>query len=57
LPSGLKPDAVNWEKKIVVELKPNNRRQFKKGCKQVQGYVDELTNMTGDNWRGYVTFY
>ena len=58
LPSGRKPDAVNMATEVVVELKPNNARQFKRGCKQVQGYVDELKTMRPDiNWRGYVTFY
>jgi RHS repeat-associated protein len=42
LPSGRKPDAVNMKTGVVVEFKPNNARQFKRGCKQVQGYVDEL---------------
>ncbi len=57
LPSGKRPDGVNYDKKIVVELKPNNWRQYKRGCKQVQGYVDELNRIDGPGWRGFVTFY
>jgi len=38
LPSGKRADAVNWEKRDVKELKPDNPRAVRRGEKQLEGY-------------------
>ena len=45
LPSGKKPDAVNVEEGVVVELKPNNPAAIRKGQRQVEGYRRELEGL------------
>jgi hypothetical protein len=57
LPSGKKPDAVNWETREVRELKPYNARAVKRGEKQVEGYRQELQEMTGEDWTSAVDTY
>ncbi len=57
LPSGLRPDAVNFNTKQVLELKPNNARAIRLGWKQVGGYVDELNREFGGGWSGNVVTY
>ncbi len=44
LPSGKRADAVNKQKGMVKELKPNNPRAIQRGKKQVEGYRQELQN-------------
>lgn len=57
LPSGLKPDAVDWEKRIVRELKSDAASSQRTGKRQLQGYVDELEETTGEKWTGYLDTY
>ena len=57
LPSGKRPDAVNWKTREVVELKPNNPRAIKRGWRQVEGYLRELERMTGKKWTSRVETY
>lgn len=57
LPSGKKPDAVNFDKKKVRELKPDSERAVKRGEKQVEGYRKELEKVTGDDWTSAVDTY
>src|SRR5688572_10909838 len=37
LPSRKRPDAVNWETRDVVELKPDNPPAIRRGLRQVVG--------------------
>jgi hypothetical protein len=58
LPSGKKPDAVNFAKKEVRELKPDSARAIKRGEKQAEGYRKELEEVTGqDGWTSVVDTY
>ena len=57
LPSGKRPDAVDYENNIVRELKPNNPRAIRRGEKQVDGYRKELEQMTGEKWTSHVDTY
>lgn len=57
LPSGLKPDAIDWKNRDVRELKPNTPSQIRRGKKQVEGYRKELEAMTGQKWTSNVDTY
>ncbi|MEI7728029.1 MAG: RHS repeat-associated core domain-containing protein [Verrucomicrobiota bacterium] len=57
LPSGKKPDAVDFDAKIVRELKPNNPRAIQRGERQLEGYLQELEEVFGGNWKGSVDTY
>lgn len=48
---------MNETTREVIELKPNNPRAIRKGQTQVQGYVDELQETTGQPWTGRVETY
>ena len=50
LPSGKRVDFINFENKIVYELKPNNPNQIRKGTKQLAGYLEEIETVFG---KGY----
>jgi hypothetical protein len=57
LPSGRRPDAVNFETKQVLELKPNKPKAIRAGERQVQRYVDELNEVYGGGFTGKVVTY
>ena len=57
LPSGKKPDAVNWATQEVRELKPDNPSAVRRGWSQVERYRRELEGMTGKAWRAIVDVY
>lgn len=57
LPSGRKPDAVNWGANEVRELKPDNPSTIRRGERQVEGYRQELENITGQPWSSVVDVY
>ncbi len=61
LPSGKKPDAVNWDEREVIELKPNNPAKLKQYQKQLEGYLDELNKIhpdpEGRTWKGKIETY
>jgi RHS repeat-associated protein len=57
LPSGKKPDAVNWANREVRELKPDNPSAVRRGQKQVEGYRKELEEVTGEPWTSEVDVY
>ncbi len=50
---GARVDGLDPVKKIVYELKPNNRRAIKRGYKQLERYV----NILGDGWSGQLITY
>lgn len=57
LPSGKRPDAVNWAKREVRELKPDNARALRRGERQVAGYRKELEAVTGESWTSEIDTY
>ncbi len=57
LPSGRRADAVEWETRTVRELKPDNPRAVRRGQRQVEGYRQELEDLTGESWTGVVDVY
>jgi RHS repeat-associated protein len=58
LPSGRKPDAVNYDTGHVYELKPNNPRAIKRGEKQLGEYLKELQEWKPEKkWSGTVITY
>ena len=57
LPSGKKPDAVDWVNREVRELKPDHSRGIRRGEKQVEGYRKELEQVTGQPWTSKVDTY
>jgi hypothetical protein len=56
LPSGKRPDAINYDKRNVRELKPDNPRAIRLGQKQVEGYRQEL-EQDGSTWTSNVDTY
>jgi len=54
LPSGRRPDAVDWANREVRELKPNNANAIRRGWRQVERYRQELVQVTGQMWRAIV---
>jgi len=50
-------DAIDYDRKIVLELKPNNPRAGRRGQRQVERYVNELNRTRGGGWIGGVVFY
>lgn len=57
LPNGKRADAVNFETREVVELKPNNQRAINRGEKQAASYRKELEQWKGGNWTHRVETY
>ena len=57
LPSGLRPDAVDFTNRVVRELKPNNPRAIARGKRQVQQYLNELQSLFGGTWTSFVDTY
>jgi RHS repeat-associated protein len=57
LPSGKRADAVNFGKREVRELKPDNARAIKRGTKQVEAYRQELEKEYGGKWTAAVDTY
>ncbi|MGW7306320.1 ricin-type beta-trefoil lectin domain protein [Streptomyces sp. NPDC054835] len=57
LPSGLRPDAVDWKNRVVRELKSDAASSQATGRRQLQKYVAELEDMTGQSWTGHLDTY
>lgn len=57
LPSGKKPDAVDWMNREVRELKPDNQRAIRRGERQVEKYRTELEQVTGQSWTSAIDTY
>lgn len=59
LPSGARVDAINFETREVVELKPNNDRAIRLGQSQLDRYISELNQQfPGDTpWTGRIETY
>ncbi|WP_434408026.1 hypothetical protein [Geobacillus thermoleovorans] len=48
---------MDFEKKIIYELKPNNPRAIKKGLKQLKAYKKEVEKIYGKGWRTVLEVY
>ncbi|MFG2960811.1 RHS repeat-associated core domain-containing protein [Streptomyces sp. NPDC048291] len=57
LPSGLRPDAVDWNNRVVRELKSDAPSSMATGRRQLQKYVAELEEITGQSWTGHLDIY
>ena len=57
LPSGKRVDYIDFENKIVYELKPNNPNQISKGTKQLAGYLEEIETVFGSGWSSVLDTY
>jgi len=57
LPSGRRPDAVDWHNRVVRELKPDKPEAVSRGWRQVERYRQELEELTGQFWTAYVDTY
>ena len=57
LPSGKRVDFIDFENKIVYELKPNNPIQIRKGTKQLAGYLEEIETVFGNGWSSVLDTY
>ncbi|MFE3599992.1 polymorphic toxin-type HINT domain-containing protein [Streptomyces sp. NPDC059142] len=57
LPSGLRPDAVDWKNRVVRELNSDAASSQATGRRQLQKYVAELEDMTGQSWTGHLDTY
>jgi hypothetical protein len=50
LPSGRRIDAVDLNRRVIRELKPNNPRAIAKGWKKLDIYTAELKKIYGGSW-------
>lgn len=50
---GARVDGIDYNKKIIYELKPNNSRAIKRGTKQLERYV----KIMGDGWKSELITY
>jgi hypothetical protein len=57
LPSGRRMDGYDRKKKVIYELKPNNKRAVKRGIKQLNRYVNEANKVFGPGHRGVLRTY
>lgn len=58
LEAGGRVDAINFETREVVELKPNNPRQIRLGGRQLDGYIAKLNaEFPGAPWIGRLVTY
>lgn len=57
LPSGRRPDAVDWNRRIVRELKPDTPRGIRRGERALERYVRELREITGEVWQAALDLY
>jgi RHS repeat-associated protein len=58
LRAGGRVDAINFDTREVLELKPNNPRAIRLGERQLEGYIAKLNaQFPGDPWIGRVVTY
>ncbi|HXX31296.1 MAG TPA: hypothetical protein VEJ89_11310, partial [Myxococcaceae bacterium] len=57
LPSGKRVDAINFETREIIELKPNNAKAIAKGQVQLRQYIAEAEREFGGKWTGYIQTY
>ena len=54
MPSGKRVDFIDFDKKVIYELKPFNPKQITAGNKQLVGYLKEITELAKESplWEG-----
>ncbi|MEU0522021.1 polymorphic toxin-type HINT domain-containing protein, partial [Streptosporangium sp. NPDC006007] len=57
LPSGGRPDAIDWKNRVVRELKSDAPSSIATGRRQLARYVAELERITGKKWNGILDIY
>lgn len=57
LPSGKRVDFIDFEKKIIYELKPDNKRARKLGEQQLGDYKKEVESIYGEGWQTVLETY
>jgi RHS repeat-associated protein len=57
LDNDMRPDALDWNARVVRELKPDTPSGHSKGQSQVNSYVKQLELQTGQLWTGVVDYY
>ncbi|AFD06620.1 DUF6443 domain-containing protein [Solitalea canadensis] len=57
LPSGKRIDFIDFENKIIYELKPNNPRAIKEGYKQLAMYLQEVESIYGKGFKTILDTY
>ncbi len=57
LPNGRFADAVDFSRRIVRELKPNNKNAAARGLRQLRSYILELHKKYGGKWKCFVDVY
>jgi RHS repeat-associated protein len=57
LPSGGRPDAVDWENHVVRELKSDAESSMRQGRHQLDRYSSELEEMTDHEWTTHLDIY
>jgi len=57
LRSGRRADAVDFNNRIVRELKPGNPRAIRDGKRQLERYRQELEGMFGGTWTSFLDTY
>jgi RHS repeat-associated protein len=50
-------DAINYQTREILELKPNNPDAIRLGQQQLQRYIQDATIMYGGKWTGRVVTY
>jgi len=54
---GIRPDFVDFNTKIIYELKPNNPRAIQEGIKQVNKYKQIFEQQFGGEWKTFIDTY
>lgn len=54
---GIRPDFVDFNKRIIYELKPNNPRQIQAGRKQLSNYQTLFEQQYGGTWKTVLDLY
>ncbi|WHY01333.1 DNRLRE domain-containing protein [Neobacillus sp. DY30] len=57
LPSGKRIDFIDFEKKIIYELKPYNPRAMRQGNRQLERYKKEVEEIYGGDWKTKLDVY
>jgi RHS repeat-associated protein len=57
LPSGGRPDAIDWQNRVVRELKSDAPSNVARGNRQLRRYQGELEEMTGQKWTTVLDIY
>jgi Restriction endonuclease fold toxin 9 len=54
---GIRPDAINFRTKEIIELKPDNGKRRREGLRQLARDIARLTAEFGPGWSGRVVTY